>query len=113
VTRPLIQSETFQRIAVLVGIVIIAAWEVACRAAEVPAILFPKPSDTAEKLLADWPTLLRALAMTLRVTLEAFAAARPSSRPEIGVAATPQGSSRPGAVADSRLWCGVGPHSYP
>jgi len=76
-TRPLIQSETFQRIAapVLVGIVIVAVWEVACRATEVPAILFPKPSDIAEKLLADWPTLLRALAMTLRVTLEAFAAA--------------------------------------
>jgi NitT/TauT family transport system permease protein len=76
-TRPLIQSETFQRIAapVLVGIVIVAVWEVACRAAEVPAILFPKPSDIADKLLADWPTLLRALGVTLRVTLEAFAAA--------------------------------------
>jgi NitT/TauT family transport system permease protein len=76
-TRPLIQSETFQRIAapVLVGIVIVAVWEVACRAAEVPAILFPKPSDIAEKLLAEWPTLLRALEMTLRVTLQAFAAA--------------------------------------
>jgi NitT/TauT family transport system permease protein len=76
-TRPLIKSETFQRIAApaLVGIVIVAAWEVACRTAEVPAILFPKPSDIADKLLADWPTLLRALATTLRVTLEAFAAA--------------------------------------
>jgi NitT/TauT family transport system permease protein len=76
-TRPLIQSETFQQIAapVLVGIVIVAAWEVACRAAEVPAILFPRPSDIAQKLLTDWPTLLRALGMTLRVTLEAFAAA--------------------------------------
>jgi NitT/TauT family transport system permease protein len=76
-TRPLIQSETFQRIAApaLVGIVIVAVWEVACRTTEVPTILFPKPSDIAEKLLADWPTLLRALATTLRVTLEAFAAA--------------------------------------
>ena len=76
-TRPLIQSETFQQIAapVLVGVVIVAVWELACRAAEVPAILFPKPSDIAEKLLADWPTLLRALGVTLRVTLQAFAAA--------------------------------------
>ena len=75
--RPLIQSETFQRIAapVLVGVVIVAVWEVACRTADVPPILFPKPSDIAEKLVADWPPLLRALAMTLRVTLEAFAAA--------------------------------------
>jgi NitT/TauT family transport system permease protein len=75
-TRPLIRSETFQQIAapVLVGVVIVAVWELACRAAEVPSILFPKPSDITAKLLADWPTLLRALEMTLRVTLQAFAA---------------------------------------
>jgi len=76
-SRPLIQSETFQQIAapMLVGVVIVVVWEAVCRLAEVPVFLFPKPSDVAAKFLADWPTLMRALGMTLRVALQAFAAA--------------------------------------
>jgi NitT/TauT family transport system permease protein len=37
--------------------------------------MFPKPTDIAATLIGDWPTLLKALGMTLRVALQAFAAA--------------------------------------
>ena len=50
-------------------------WEGACRAWNVPVFLLPKPTDIGAKLLSDWPTLLRALGMTLRVAVQAFVAA--------------------------------------
>ena len=50
-------------------------WEILCRSAHVPVFLFPKPSDIALKLASDWPTLLAALWMTLRVALQAFISA--------------------------------------
>src|SRR5262249_51056012 len=53
----------------------VAMWEIACRAFNVPIFLFPKPSDIAAKLASDWPTLLAALGMTLRIALQAFFAA--------------------------------------
>src|SRR5262249_27494708 len=58
-----------------VGIVMVAIWEVACRTFHVPVFLFPKPRDIAAKLATDWPVLLTALEMTLRVALQAFFAA--------------------------------------
>jgi len=58
-----------------VGLLMVALWEIACRAANVPIYLFPKPSDIAAKLVADWPSLFKALLMTMRVALQAFAAA--------------------------------------
>jgi len=75
--RPLAQSETAMSIAapLLVGVVMIAVWEIACRTFAVPVFLFPKPSDIAAKLISDWPSLLKALGMTLRVALQAFACA--------------------------------------
>jgi NitT/TauT family transport system permease protein len=75
--RRLIQSSTFQQIAAptLVGIIIAALWESTCRMVEVPVFLFPKPTDIAATFLADWPTLVRALGMTLGVALQAFAVA--------------------------------------
>jgi NitT/TauT family transport system permease protein len=75
--RPLAQSETATTIAapLIVGLAIVVIWEIACRSAHVPIYLFPKPSDIADKLISDWPTLLKALGMTLRVALQAFAAA--------------------------------------
>jgi NitT/TauT family transport system permease protein len=57
---------------VLVGIVLIATWELAVRAAGIPEYLFPKPSDIAKVLMEDGGTLLRALWSTLRVTFQAF-----------------------------------------
>jgi len=50
-------------------------WELACRIANIPVFLLPKPSDIAGKLANDWPDLLSALGMTLRVALQAFVAA--------------------------------------
>jgi NitT/TauT family transport system permease protein len=75
--RPLSESQTAMSIAapVLVGVLLVAIWEIACRNANIPVYLFPKPSDIAEKLWTEGPSLLTALGMTLRVALQAFAAA--------------------------------------
>jgi NitT/TauT family transport system permease protein len=74
--RPLAQSETAVSIMapVLVGVVLVAFWEIACRAWNVPVFLLPKPSDIAVTLARDWPMLVGALGITLRVALQAFAA---------------------------------------
>src|SRR5260370_20713299 len=58
-----------------VGVLAVALWEIACRSFNVPVFLFPKPSDIAATLASDWPTLLAALGMTLRIALQAFFAA--------------------------------------
>jgi len=73
--RPLAQSETAVSIMAptLVGVVLVAFWEIACRAWNVPVFLLPKPSDIAVTLARDWPTLVGALGITLRVALQAFA----------------------------------------
>src|SRR6478672_4298827 len=76
--RPLAQSEAFMTVAapLAVGVLAVAMWEIACRSFNVPIFLFlPKPSDIAAKLASDWPTLLAALGMTLRIALQAFFAA--------------------------------------
>jgi NitT/TauT family transport system permease protein len=75
--RRLMQSETATSILapVLVGIVLLAVWELACRLADVPIYLLPKPSDIAAKFWTDGPALLGALGTTLRVTVQAFVAA--------------------------------------
>ena len=45
--EPLLQSETFVRIAapLAVGVVLLAVWEIGCRLGSIPVYLFPKPSD--------------------------------------------------------------------
>ena len=75
--RPLVQSELAKTIAapMLVGVAMVVIWEVACRAFNIPIFLFPKPSDVAVTLAADWPTLIGALGITLRIALQAFVAA--------------------------------------
>jgi NitT/TauT family transport system permease protein len=75
--KPFLQSDAFVRIAapVAVGIVLFGLWEVGFRLASVPVYLFPKPSDIFASLLQNGPSLLRALLVTLRVTLQAFVAA--------------------------------------
>jgi NitT/TauT family transport system permease protein len=75
--RPWVQSEAVMRIAapLLVGIFVVIVWELVCRAAHIPIFLFPKPSDIAAKFADDGGTLLRALAFTLRIAFQAFAAA--------------------------------------
>jgi NitT/TauT family transport system permease protein len=59
----------------LVGLLIIAAWQFACRHWEIPVYLFPAPSDIAICLANNWPDLLRALGSTLLVTAAAFVCA--------------------------------------
>jgi NitT/TauT family transport system permease protein len=75
--RPLSESQTAMTIVapLLVGVVLVAIWEIACRNAHIPVYLFPKPSDIADTLWSDGPALLSALGMTLRVALQAFAVA--------------------------------------
>lgn len=75
--RPLAQSETAMTILapMVVGVLLVGVWEIVCREAAIPVYLFPKPSDIAAKLASEWPSLLSALGMTLRVALQAFAAA--------------------------------------
>ena len=72
--RPLLQSEVFLRIAspAAAGIGIVAAWEIVCRAYQIPSYLFPAPSAIATTFVSDAPTLLFALMMTMRVALTAF-----------------------------------------
>jgi NitT/TauT family transport system permease protein len=74
--RPLAQSETAVSIIAptLVGVALLLFWEIACRAWNVPVFLLPKPTDIAAKLASDWPSLIGALGMTMRVALQAFAA---------------------------------------
>jgi NitT/TauT family transport system permease protein len=57
---------------IVVGVLVLALWEIGCRAGHVPTYLFPKPSEIATSLYTQWPMLLRALWSTLAVTLEAF-----------------------------------------
>jgi NitT/TauT family transport system permease protein len=60
---------------IIVGILILAVWEGACRFWSVPEYLFPKPSSIAIALVTNWSVLLRALGTTLLITLEAFVVA--------------------------------------
>ena len=74
--RPLAQSEAMTVCApLLVGFAMVLGWETACRVFHVPVFLFPKPSDIWLKLAGEWPSLLRALGMTLRIAFQAFATA--------------------------------------
>ena len=75
--RPLVESEAFMQVAapLLVGILLVALWEGACRAWNIPVFLLPKPSDIAAKLAEDWRGLFGALGVTLRIAFQAFAAA--------------------------------------
>ncbi len=60
---------------VVVGVLVIAGWEAACRGFAIPSYLFPAPSQIASTFVADAPTLMRALWVTLRVTLITLALA--------------------------------------
>jgi NitT/TauT family transport system permease protein len=75
--RPFSQSDAVMSIAApfIVGVVIVVLWEISCRAWQVPIYLFPKPSDIVAKLVSDWPSLMRALGITLRIALQAFVTA--------------------------------------
>lgn len=59
----------------VVGLVILAAWEEACRLFVIPSYLFPAPSAIAQAIVTDVPGLMRALWSTLKVALIALALA--------------------------------------
>ncbi len=60
---------------VLVGIVIVVVWQVLCTLYEVPSYLFPKPTEIGSSFVQNLPTLMRALSVTMIVTLQAFVVA--------------------------------------
>lgn len=74
---PLIHNPRVMKIAapLLVGLVLLTLWQVVCTVWQVPVYLVPKPSDVAATLWSDGPSLLRALAVTLKITFLAFAMA--------------------------------------
>ena len=59
----------------VVGLVLLGAWELAVRAWEVPVYLVPAPSRIAATLVTDWTLLAGALAATLKIALLALALA--------------------------------------
>jgi NitT/TauT family transport system permease protein len=56
----------------VVGIVILALWEAACRLFAIPAYLFPAPSAIGHAIVVDVPGLMHALWSTLKVALIAL-----------------------------------------
>ena len=75
--RPLFESGAFLRIAspAAAGLGIVAAWEVVCRYYQIPGVPVSGAHAIAASLVDDAPALLRALMMTMKVALIAFAAA--------------------------------------
>ena len=75
--RPFVQSEAVMSVVapLIVGIAMVAIWEIACTVWQIPIYLLPKPSDIALKLMSDGATLLAALGVTLRIALQAFGVA--------------------------------------
>ncbi|MBO0754310.1 MAG: ABC transporter permease [Bradyrhizobiaceae bacterium] len=56
----------------LVGLIMLAIWEAACRVFAIPSYLFPAPSLIGHSIVADVPGLMRALWSTLKVALIAL-----------------------------------------
>ncbi|GAA5164845.1 ABC transporter permease [Viridibacterium curvum] len=71
---PLIQNPKVMKIVApaLVGLFLLVTWQVLCMAFKVPIYLVPKPTDVATTLWTDGPSLLGALAVTLKITFLAF-----------------------------------------
>lgn len=57
---------------ILIGIAILAAWEIAVRAFAVPPYILPGPILILKTLWADGPLLLRSLLVTLKITFAAL-----------------------------------------
>jgi NitT/TauT family transport system permease protein len=60
---------------IVVGVIMLVAWEGLVRYKNIPAYLFPGPLVIIETLLSDWATLSVALWITLRITFAALIAA--------------------------------------
>lgn len=71
------RTEQIMRIAVPVGMLVLAviAWHLTVVLNNLPKYILPAPADVATSLLNDWPTLLPALGVTLKITFTALALA--------------------------------------
>jgi len=67
-------AEKILRIAVPVGMLVLAvvAWHFTVVLNNIPKYILPAPADVLNSLLNDWPTLLPALWVTLRITFTAL-----------------------------------------
>lgn len=76
-STPLIHNERFVQIAapVLVGVLVLAVWQLSVMAFDVPKYLVPSPVDIGHSLVTDFSSLFNALLMTLKITFLAFAIA--------------------------------------
>jgi NitT/TauT family transport system permease protein len=68
------RSEKIMRIAIPVGMLVLAviAWHLTVVLNNIPKYILPAPADVAKSLLTDYPTLLPALWVTLRITFTAL-----------------------------------------
>jgi len=75
--KKILERESFWRVVapVLVGIVLLCAWEAVCRSFKIPPYLFPAPSAIAASFEEHWKYLFASLWTTVRITLQAFALA--------------------------------------
>jgi NitT/TauT family transport system permease protein len=71
---PLITNPKFLRVAapLMIGVVLLLAWQLICVALEVPVYLVPTPSVIAKTLVTDWSLLSDSLLVTLKITFMAF-----------------------------------------
>ena len=71
---PLMLKPRFTRVAapLLIGVVLLLAWQWICMAFEVPSYLVPTPVLIAKTLVADWDLLALSLLVTLKITFFAF-----------------------------------------
>ncbi len=67
-------GQRFARIAIPVGmlVLLILAWQIYCDLARVPHYILPSPLRIAQAFGTDWPTLLPALVVTLKITFSAL-----------------------------------------
>ena len=74
---PLMARPRVQRVVypALVGLVLVAIWQVAVTALELPPYLVPSPLLMMQTLVTDWVPLGNALLVTLKITLLSFAVA--------------------------------------
>ncbi|WP_421760653.1 ABC transporter permease [Devosia sp.] len=68
------RSEKIMRIAIPIGMLVLAviAWHLTVVLNNIPKYILPAPADVAKSLLTDYPTLLPALWVTLRITFTAL-----------------------------------------
>src|ERR1044072_9185025 len=66
---------------VVIGIVMLAAWEAVVRIKGIPHYILPGPILIGQTLWSDWGTLSESLWITLRITFAALVAAVPGGAP--------------------------------